>query len=611
MAICLIGDDVFVIDPNTCTANIVSYGHLGYQRYNFPSTNFSLYVLKKESGCTWIAPGTAILYYESSPGTWVESSRISTDSGQGYVSVYWQFINPGDRKWKMVWDECTKEFTSGNPAVTVINIFNVDILTRDKNTTLPIPSQGVSINGVLYTSDTDGKVITSYEYKETTGVYQTYTATNDELMNGVYMKITNNTGSNSSYGSISVYHQAGGIPESLTSWDHRPPWNQSIWINGETRFVKLVGWVEPYPGSPTSNYTITSITITTDVGSSFSWSVIYAKKLDIALSDPSKLCTAGCGNYTLLNNITNITLDICTPNWQCEQPLNGYENDSCGSRRLNAACNPPCIPNWQCRQPLDGYETDLNSCGEPDRLNAACNPPCTPNWQCEQPLNGYENDGCGNRRLNSVCNPSCTPNWQCEQPLNGYENDGCGNRRLNTACNPLCTPNWQCRQPLDSYETDTNNCGEPDRIRVDGTCNPSCTPNWQCRQPLDGYETDTNNCGEPDRIRVDGTCNPSCTPNWQCEQPLNGYENDGCGNRRLNTACNPPCTPNWQCRQPLDSYETDTNNCGEPDRIRVDGTCNAVVQEGIGGLGMVIIAGIAIGAIVSMSSGTFIPTRKI
>lgn len=31
----------------------------------------------------------------------------------------------------------------------------------------------------------------------------------------------------------------------------------------------------------------------------------------------------------------------CIPNWQCELPLNGYENDGCGNRRLNSSCNPP------------------------------------------------------------------------------------------------------------------------------------------------------------------------------------------------------------------------------------------------------------------------------
>ncbi len=33
-----------------------------------------------------------------------------------------------------------------------------------------------------------------------------------------------------------------------------------------------------------------------------------------------------------------------------------------------------CVPNWQCREPLDGYETDTNNCGEPPRLNPVCIP---------------------------------------------------------------------------------------------------------------------------------------------------------------------------------------------------------------------------------------------
>lgn len=34
-----------------------------------------------------------------------------------------------------------------------------------------------------------------------------------------------------------------------------------------------------------------------------------------------------------------------------------------------------CTPNWQCEQPLNGYETDLNDCTAPNRrLNSVCNP---------------------------------------------------------------------------------------------------------------------------------------------------------------------------------------------------------------------------------------------
>lgn len=40
--------------------------------------------------------------------------------------------------------------------------------------------------------------------------------------------------------------------------------------------------------------------------------------------------------------IDNVVL-ICQPNWRCERPLNGFENNGCGDRRINPECNPPCI----------------------------------------------------------------------------------------------------------------------------------------------------------------------------------------------------------------------------------------------------------------------------
>lgn len=38
----------------------------------------------------------------------------------------------------------------------------------------------------------------------------------------------------------------------------------------------------------------------------------------------------------------------CVPNWICETPSNGYENDGCGSRRANARCDPPPGTKWKC-----------------------------------------------------------------------------------------------------------------------------------------------------------------------------------------------------------------------------------------------------------------------
>lgn len=34
-----------------------------------------------------------------------------------------------------------------------------------------------------------------------------------------------------------------------------------------------------------------------------------------------------------------VNLSGCVPNWQCELPINGYESDGCGNRRLNPICN--------------------------------------------------------------------------------------------------------------------------------------------------------------------------------------------------------------------------------------------------------------------------------
>ncbi len=53
--------------------------------------------------------------------------------------------------------------------------------------------------------------------------------------------------------------------------------------------------------------------------------------------------TVVVGETSYMNAIL-VPISGCIPNWQCEYPLNGYENDGCGNRRLNSACNPPpCV----------------------------------------------------------------------------------------------------------------------------------------------------------------------------------------------------------------------------------------------------------------------------
>lgn len=42
--------------------------------------------------------------------------------------------------------------------------------------------------------------------------------------------------------------------------------------------------------------------------------------------------------YTIIYNGVQVSPPSCVPNWQCEQPSNGYESDGCGNRRANSAC---------------------------------------------------------------------------------------------------------------------------------------------------------------------------------------------------------------------------------------------------------------------------------
>ena len=49
----------------------------------------------------------------------------------------------------------------------------------------------------------------------------------------------------------------------------------------------------------------------------------------------------------------------------------------------------PCVPDWQCRQPLDGYETDINNCGDPDRYNEDCVNQCE-GVVCDNICDGFD-----------------------------------------------------------------------------------------------------------------------------------------------------------------------------------------------------------------------------
>jgi len=84
---------------------------------------------------------------------------------------------------------------------------------------------------------------------------------------------------------------------------------------------------------------------------------------------------------------------------------------------------PVCTPNWQCVQPLNCRETDLNQCGEPDRNAKRCCPAetCVPNWACREPRDCYQIDvnncpGSVPQRFAPCCptqNYTCPTGWSC------------------------------------------------------------------------------------------------------------------------------------------------------------------------------------------------------
>lgn len=51
------------------------------------------------------------------------------------------------------------------------------------------------------------------------------------------------------------------------------------------------------------------------------------------------LISVGLTIKKYLKNQKSQFVPDCIPDWKCEQPLNGYESDGCGNRRLNIECN--------------------------------------------------------------------------------------------------------------------------------------------------------------------------------------------------------------------------------------------------------------------------------
>ena len=207
----------------------------------------------------------------------------------------------------------------------------------------------------------------------------------------------------------------------------------------------------------------------------------------------------------------------CVPDWQCEQPFSGYEEDGCGNRRENTEC--VCVPDWQCRQPQDGYETDTNNCGEPDRFNENCMKcidtdllPCYPSPGSETVISkpgyykGYFCATCpGTGRSFDYVPPT---NWNvisCEQ-IDGWGTHGCCwncivilvELQYVDPCEGV-SPNWTCEKDINNrntgYKIDQNECYEKE---YDDILCPLCE-GVVCKDTCAGFDFHSQKC-------VDGKC---------------------------------------------------------------------------------------------------------
>ena len=130
-------------------------------------------------------------------------------------------------------------------------------------------------------------------------------------------------------------------------------------------------------------------TLSTDVGITH----IFSTSTTDSCSTGAKTCNEQCS--ITVNAVVSTCKDvICAlitgtgTYYQAYKEFIGREPD-CGDAewlcskgidteaKLAAYLGPTCTPNWQCELPLNGYEKDVNNCGSPRRLNSACSPGIT------------------------------------------------------------------------------------------------------------------------------------------------------------------------------------------------------------------------------------------
>jgi hypothetical protein len=223
------------------------------------------------------------------------------------------------------------------------------------------------------------------------------------------------------------------------------------------------------------------------------------------------------GTVTVTAGLTatvSVTLiHVCVPNWQCEQPFDGYENDGCGNRRLNASCSPPVGRIYFETIPA-GAEVNI------DGVDRGVLTPVT---------------------LTNVTVGSHSYTLK----LTGYD-DAAGTVTVTAGLTSTVSITLILTTGSISFASMPSGAD----IYLDGALQTAKTPatitgilpgSHSYILKLSGYidAPGTVTVVAEGTAMVSATLVPVCVPDWQCEQPLNGYEKDGCGNRRASSLCDP------------------------------------------------------------------------
>ena len=108
--------------------------------------------------------------------------------------------------------------------------------------------------------------------------------------------------------------------------------------------IKITSTTDPGLGQTISTYEwLLDSTILSDNTNTI---IIDTSSLNIGIHTLQLKAQNSCGNIGTYLQSFYITESPCVPNWQCNQPLDGYESDGCGNTRPNSVCNPTC-PNLE------------------------------------------------------------------------------------------------------------------------------------------------------------------------------------------------------------------------------------------------------------------------